>query len=93
MSEICVISVLDESPYDVDTYLDCAGRVEHAGGHDRSVLGKGKRQGAGELQPHEVVTICDHLVSNSSVVSWNMESSLDKKTSGPRGGYSMPSSR
>jgi hypothetical protein len=42
--------------------LDCAERVQHIRRHNRAMLGKRIGQRAGEFQPGEVVTICDHLL-------------------------------
>ncbi len=50
-----------ESPYHVYTYLNRAGRIENARCHYRTMLGKRIGQRARELQPREVVTVCDHL--------------------------------
>lgn len=55
-------SQFDESPHHINACLDCSGRVQHAGCHDRPVFGKGIRQDGGESEPGKVVTICDHLL-------------------------------
>jgi hypothetical protein len=44
-----------------DTHLNRPRGVQHAGSHDRTMLGESQGQSLGEAQVGKVATLCDHL--------------------------------